>query len=57
MNYIRFAIKTDYNVYVQEDRFLEFSQNYLLDKTTTQQAKHMYLYDCIQAGWVKRTPQ
>ena len=57
MNYIKLAIKSDYNVWIEEDRFLEFSETYFLDKSLNQHAKNMYLYNCIMAGWIKKTPQ
>jgi len=57
MNYITVAIKDNYSVYVQEDRLLEFTQDYFLDSVKDTHAKNMYLYDCIMAGWVKREPQ
>jgi hypothetical protein len=57
MKYIAFAAKPDYIIYVEEDRYIEFSQNYVLDNSRDQQSKNLYLYDCIMAGWVKREPQ
>jgi hypothetical protein len=57
MKYITVAIQSDYNVYVQEDRFLEFSQHYYIDNNTDSYAKNMYLYNCIMDGWVKRESQ
>ena len=55
MKYITLHIKQTYSVYVQEDRMLEFTQNYFLDSNKDQFAKNMYLYNCIMEGWVKRS--
>ena len=55
MKYITLHIKQTYSVYVQEDRMLEFTQNYFLDYNKDQFDKNMYLYNCIMEGWVKRS--
>jgi len=57
MNYITVSIKPNYSVYVQEDRNIEFLQNYFLDSAKDARAKGQYLYEAIMAGWVKREPQ
>lgn len=44
-------------MYVQEDRNIEFLQNYFLDSAKDARAKGQYLYEAIMAGWVKREPQ